>query len=114
MRGRSGRGGVLSLAASWLVLLLGGAAGCGGDGGGAGTGPQPLPFLWGTATAGFQIDMGCPSSDCTDPHSDWFVWTHDRQVIADGYAAASCPRRDRATGSCTRRTWTSPATCSSP
>jgi hypothetical protein len=34
-------------------------------------------FLFGTAIAGFQADMGCPTlprAQCEDPHSDWFDW----------------------------------------
>src|SRR5262245_45090891 len=32
-------------------------------------------FLFGTAVAGFQVDMGCPTlpaSACEDPNSDWY------------------------------------------
>jgi beta-galactosidase len=57
------------------VFLLG----C-SDGGGDGTaGPDsrtfPSNFLWGTAIAGFQADMGCPTlpaSACDDENSDWY------------------------------------------
>jgi beta-glucosidase/6-phospho-beta-glucosidase/beta-galactosidase len=38
----------------------------------------PEDFLWGTATASFQIEMGLgePSTE-----SDWWVWIHDRENI---------------------------------
>jgi beta-glucosidase/6-phospho-beta-glucosidase/beta-galactosidase len=35
----------------------------------------PRGFLFGTAVAGFQVDMGCPTlpaSACEDPNSDWY------------------------------------------
>lgn len=37
--------------------------------------PFPAGFLWGSATAGFQVDMGCPTWDdarCLDTASDWY------------------------------------------
>ena len=46
----------------------------------------PEDFLWGTATAGFQVDMGCPTwSDdvCVDTASDWYQWVNDDDVIGD-------------------------------
>ena len=36
----------------------------------------PDGFLWGTAMAGFQVDMGCPTlsdSVCADARSDWYA-----------------------------------------
>jgi beta-glucosidase/6-phospho-beta-glucosidase/beta-galactosidase len=47
----------------------------------------PEGFLWGTATAGFQSDMGCPTlppSECNDPNSDWYQWVTDPSIIAEG------------------------------
>ena len=41
-------------------------------------------FLWGTATAGFQVDMGCPSwteIKCTDSASDWYQWVTTPEII---------------------------------
>jgi beta-glucosidase/6-phospho-beta-glucosidase/beta-galactosidase len=38
---------------------------------------RPLPYLMGTAIAGFQVDMGCPTipaADCEDRNSDWYQW----------------------------------------
>ena len=52
---------------------------------------KPLPFLWATATAGFQVDMGCPSSDCSDPSSDWWVWVHDRGNMDAGMTSGDVP-----------------------
>ncbi|MBL8785470.1 MAG: glycoside hydrolase family 1 protein [Deltaproteobacteria bacterium] len=46
----------------------------------------PKTFLWGTAVAGFQSDMGCPtlSADtCEDRASDWYQWVSDPDLIAD-------------------------------
>ena len=42
--------------------------------------PFPAGFLFGTATAGFQVDMGCPtiSADlCEDRASDWYQFVTD-------------------------------------
>lgn len=41
----------------------------------------PTNFLFGAATAGFQVDMGCPSSDCTDTASDWYAWVTDPRIV---------------------------------
>lgn len=41
----------------------------------------PEGFAFGTAVAGFQVDLGCPTlpaSECNDPRSDWYqfaTWT---------------------------------------
>lgn len=46
----------------------------------------PKSFLWGTATAGFQNDPGCPTlapEVCEDRASDWYQWVSDPEVIAD-------------------------------
>lgn len=46
----------------------------------------PKGFLWGTAIAGFQVDMGCPSLpavECEDRQSDWYQWVSDKDLIAD-------------------------------
>jgi beta-glucosidase/6-phospho-beta-glucosidase/beta-galactosidase len=52
-----------------LALLL--LVGCGSSD------KFPKGFLFGTAIAGFQADMGCPTlpaSQCEDPHSDWYAF----------------------------------------
>lgn len=47
--------------------------------------PFPKDFAFGTATAGFQVDPGCPTrSDCVDQASDWHQWVTDAELIADG------------------------------
>jgi beta-galactosidase len=46
----------------------------------------PEGFEWGTATAGFQVDMGCPTwsdDECLDTASDWYQWVNDPDIIAD-------------------------------
>jgi beta-glucosidase/6-phospho-beta-glucosidase/beta-galactosidase len=46
----------------------------------------PKTFVFGTAIAGFQADMGCPtlpSSQCTDPNSDWFAFTTSPTTVND-------------------------------
>ena len=70
-----------------LVCLLGAAtckssAGDGGDGGAGGsTGPAevtfPAGFLWGSATAGFQVEKG-------DLHTDWAHWAATAGKIKNG------------------------------
>lgn len=55
--------------------------------------PNPVPenfdfpkgFLFGTAIAGFQVDMGCPSmtAGCLDPNSDWYTWVTKPEIVAD-------------------------------
>ncbi len=54
------------------------------------TGPLVEPdvpdgFVWGTATAGFQVDMGCPdaSDACIDPNSDYYAWVSTPEIIED-------------------------------
>jgi beta-glucosidase/6-phospho-beta-glucosidase/beta-galactosidase len=45
----------------------------------------PKDFLFGTAIAGFQVDMGCPSKmmSCLDQNSDWYTWVTKPELIAD-------------------------------
>ena len=50
--------------------------------------PRDLPegFVFGAATAGFQVDMGCPdvtgphADGCLDPASDWYAWVTDPTI----------------------------------
>lgn len=47
----------------------------------------PADFEFGTAIAGFQVDMGCPAlpaSDCEDPNSDWYAFVTSPEMIMDG------------------------------
>lgn len=55
------------------------------------TSPFPEGFLWGTATAGFQVDMGCPSAPCTDPNSDWYQWATDPGIKDKGLVVGDDP-----------------------
>lgn len=44
----------------------------------------PDTFMFGTATAGFQVDMGCPDDplgDCLDANSDWYAFSTHPDVI---------------------------------
>jgi beta-glucosidase/6-phospho-beta-glucosidase/beta-galactosidase len=67
--------------AALLVVLVG----CRGKD----TGDAPTfgsDFLWGSATAGFQVEMGCPTlpeADCTDAGSDWYAWVTDPSIVGD-------------------------------
>ena len=53
-------------------------------------GAEPLDggggFLFGVATSGFQVDMGCPhlpAESCVDPHSDWYQFVTSPRMIRD-------------------------------
>jgi beta-galactosidase len=44
----------------------------------------PKDFRFGTAVAGFQVDMGCPTlpaSTCEDRNSDWFQWVSTPRIV---------------------------------
>jgi beta-galactosidase len=48
------------------------------------TGRFPSKFLFGTAIAGFQADMGCPTlptSLCEDVNSDWYQWITTPRIV---------------------------------
>jgi beta-galactosidase len=50
----------------------------------------PPGFLWGTATAGFQVEMGAsPSSN--DPNTDYWAWLHHPQNIAQHLVSGDLP-----------------------
>src|SRR5262245_54513091 len=54
--------------------------------------PFTADFVFGTAVAGFQVDMGCPSLDravCTDPNSDWYAFTTSPRTTLDPSAHLS-------------------------
>jgi beta-galactosidase len=47
----------------------------------------PTGFLWGASTAGFQVDMGCPTlsrAECEDEASDWYQWITRRAELSAG------------------------------
>jgi beta-galactosidase len=76
-----------------LFFSLLAVAGCGSEGGGAPppSGPQPgaafpRQFVFGSAIAGFQADMGCPTlprAECDDPNSDWYVFTTAPETVGN-------------------------------
>ncbi len=73
-----------SLAAAALaVSLIACSDNSNGEKGFSVSDPFPQGFLWGTATAGFQVDMGCPSGPCTDTYSDWTQWATDAGIIEE-------------------------------
>src|SRR5207302_10488935 len=46
----------------------------------------PRGFLFGTAVAGFQVEMGCPTlsaTQCEDRASDWYQWITRPELVAD-------------------------------
>ena len=52
----------------------------------------PATFVFGSAIAGFQVDMGCPTLDhaaCDDPNSDWYVFTTASETASDPNAHLS-------------------------
>lgn len=78
------------------LCIAGAASGCGDDGGGGDDGPGegaggglpargfPEDFLFGTAVAGFQAEMGCPTvpaAECEDPGSDWYAFITDPRTV---------------------------------
>ena len=50
----------------------------------------PPGFLWGTAISGFQTDMG-GKQGYNDPNSDWWVWAHDPDNIAQHRVSGDLP-----------------------
>ena len=54
----------------------------------ADSGEFGVGFIWGSATAGFQVDMGCPTLTDTglfeDTQSDWYQWVTDPESVNDG------------------------------
>ncbi|MGV3624386.1 MAG: glycoside hydrolase family 1 protein [Archangium sp.] len=46
----------------------------------------PEKFLFGAATAGFQVDPGCPTlseAECVDTKSDWYQWVTSKNELDD-------------------------------
>jgi beta-galactosidase len=76
--------------AFFLPLFLGLASGCASDPTDTIQPPEDLTFAegfaFGTATAGFQVDMGCPTlaaSECEDPNSDWYAFVTSDEMKMD-------------------------------
>ncbi len=47
-------------------------------------GTFPASFVFGTAIAGFQVDMGCPTigaAQCEDRASDWYQWVTTDRIV---------------------------------
>src|SRR3954468_8420311 len=64
----------------WVLLLACAACSHGDDT------TFPPGFLFGTAIAGFQADMGCPTlpaAQCEDRASDWYTWITAPALLAD-------------------------------
>ncbi|HLM28201.1 MAG TPA: glycoside hydrolase family 1 protein [Thermoleophilaceae bacterium] len=55
-------------------------------------GKFPRSFLWGTAVAGFQTEMGGSPAN-RDRGSDWWTWAHDRGNIAERRVSGDLPER---------------------
>jgi beta-galactosidase len=52
----------------------------------------PASFVFGAATAGFQVEMGCPTmarADCDDRNSDWYVFTTATETVSSAGAHLS-------------------------
>lgn len=48
--------------------------------------PFPEGFRWGSATAGFQVEAGCPTwpaEDCEDRASDWYAWVTAPEITGN-------------------------------
>jgi beta-galactosidase len=54
------------------------------------TGRFPRGFLWGTAVAGFQTEMGGRPAN-RDRGTDWWTWAHDRDNIAEKRVSGDLP-----------------------
>lgn len=60
---------------------------------------EPVPdfskdFLWGSAIAGFQADMGCPTlpaDECEDRNSDWYAFVTAPETKAAKYMSGDAP-----------------------
>src|SRR5262245_56415364 len=50
----------------------------------------PPGFLWGTATSGFQTEMGGTPNNA-DAGSDWWVWSHDPDNVTNGVVSGDLP-----------------------
>lgn len=53
----------------------------------------PKDFLWGTASSGFQFEMGDPSGKNIDPNTDWYGWVHDPFNVQEGIVSGDLPEK---------------------
>ncbi len=79
------------VALALVCLCLSAAVGCGSETAEPRVTPPehafPKGFFWGTAVAGFQVDMGCPTlpaAQCDDTASDWYQFVTDPKLVKDG------------------------------
>lgn len=59
-------------------------------------GTFPANFGFGSATAGFQVEMGCPTmaaATCEDRNSDWYQWITTDRIVDNGllYMSGDAP-----------------------
>jgi beta-galactosidase len=67
----------------------------------------PDGFVFGTATSGFQVEMGCPNipaAECEDRASDWYAWLTDPR-LADRRASLHQSADAPASGPGFHETW---------
>ncbi len=66
---------------AWVLVVVG-SAGCGS----AEDLTLPKTFLYGSAIAGFQVEMGCPTisaAECEDRSSDWYTYITRPELVQD-------------------------------
>jgi beta-galactosidase len=73
----------------WRICLLVMALSAVANRAGADEKPFPAGFLWGTAIAGFQSDMGVGAPN--DEGTDWWVWVRDAQNVSAGRVSGDLP-----------------------
>lgn len=92
MRASPARTARLRWAAAVAATALAAVAATAAPAGAAGRAGFPKGFLWGTANAGFQYEMGGAHPN-VDRGTDWFAWTHDPATIAAKQVTADRPER---------------------
>lgn len=78
---KNGEDGGMRNALWAAALLVSTTAGCSGE-----DLTLPKGFLFGSAIAGFQVEMGCPTvnaADCEDRNSDWYTWITNPALVSD-------------------------------
>src|SRR4051812_22399640 len=77
------------------------AAGCGGVDQTRSALALPAGFRFGTAIAGFQAEMGCPTiatAECEDRGSDWYAWVTTPELRNDASLAIAGDAPSRGPG----------------